>query len=130
MVEQAVRWNIQFTDPALAPTAGAIVDELHHDGDAVAPAAYKRPREAELGTPEIIITVLVTAAAKAVIIAGIRAIERVLAQHLEDKTDKRAQVVLESEDGEKIRHPVSLKGLGRDALKQFIDDVIAEVGKL
>ncbi|SRR5258706_1283215 len=130
MVEKRMGiWRVEFSDAALQPAAESIVNELHAAGTDVGPAALK-PHEATYGTPEIIITVIVTAAAKAVIVAGIRTIQHVLEQHLQEKADKRAQVVLESADGEKKRFPISLRGLGRDALKEFTDEIIAAVGKL
>jgi hypothetical protein len=128
--EEAARFRVEFTDASLQPAAAAIVDELSAAGGGVTRAALKRPRDATLGTPEIIITVLVTAAAKAVIVAGIRAIQRVLAQHMEEKEDKRAQIVLENPDGKKQRFPISLRGIGKEALKQFTDDIVAAIGKL
>ena len=130
MVEPTSGFHVVFTDPGLQPAATSIVDELQATGTNVAPPELKRPSDATLGTPEIIITIIITAAAKAVIVTGIRAIQRVLEQHLDDKTEKRAQVVLQTADGQKEKFPISLKGLGKEALHEFMNDIIGVVGKM
>jgi hypothetical protein len=125
-------WRIEFNDERVASAASMIADDLGRAGVRTDPAALRRPRDATLGTPEIIITILVTAAAKAVIVAGLRAVERTLERQLGDDHPKRAQIVLVNsahQPGDERRFPISLRGIGKDALKGFFDDVVSAVDK-
>jgi hypothetical protein len=111
-----VGWRVEFTDPTLQQTAATIVDGLRTVGASVGPAKRKPAQDATLGTPEIIITIVVTAAAKAIIVAGLQAIERILEGHLRDPLEKRAQVILNGPGHERQRFPVSLQKIGKEAL--------------
>src|SRR5712692_9229132 len=130
MVERVLAdgaWHIEFTQNELGPVASALAEDLHKAGVPTDMPVYKPPGEATLGTPEILVTILVTASAKALVIAGLHALEKVLEKQIDGKTDRRAQIILTSRDKAKQRFPVSLKNITKDALKEFISQIVSEV---
>lgn len=123
-------WRIEYSDATISELAGGISQELRALHIAVGEPAYKRPRNATLGTPEVIITILVTAATKAVIISGLHALQRYLEARVGSAEEKRLQVVLAGPDESKKRFPISLRQIGSDAVKEFISRIATSIDKL
>ncbi len=130
MVERVLAdgaWRIEFTQDELGPVASVLAEDLRKAGVPADTPVYEPPGEATLGTPEILVTILVTATAKAVVIAGLHALEKVLEKQIDGKTDRRAQIILTRRDKPKQRFPISLKNITKDALKEFISQIVSEV---
>jgi hypothetical protein len=122
-------WNLEYTDKKVGSLADDIAAELLTEG-IPATTAYRQPGSATLGTPEVIITIIVTMAAKAAVVAGLRAIQNTFERHLGGDGDRRTRIILIGETGQRRQFPISLRGLGRDAVKEFITGVINVVEKL
>jgi hypothetical protein len=123
-------WRIEFTKQDLGPDASALAEDLHRAGVPVNTPAYKPPQEATLGTPEILVTILLTATARALVIAGLHALQKALEKQIDGKADRRAQVILVRHDNNKRRFPMSLKNITKEALKEFIDQIVSEVNRV
>jgi len=126
-------WRVDFTDQRMGSTAASIVDALTQAGVATGPAILTHERDATLGIPEILITIAVTSAAKAVIVTGLHALQRALEQNLDNRMAKRAQVILvdpKQETGGKQRFAINLYGIGKEALKEFVDRIVAAVNAM
>ena len=87
-------WRIEFTQQDIGPTASMIAEDLRKAGVTTGSATYKPPSEATLGTPEIIITIIVAAAAKALVVSGLHALEQALEGQISGQADRRAQIIL------------------------------------
>jgi hypothetical protein len=125
----ASTWAIEFSEKELEPVASKIAIALTPEGSNTIAPSFKA-REATLGTPEIIITIVVSAAVKAVVTAGLHAIQRELEGQLGGASDKRIQFIIKGSEGEKKRFPKSLRDIGADALREFIDQVITAVNRM
>jgi hypothetical protein len=123
-------WHIEFTQQDLGPAASALADDLRKAGVPTDTPIYKPPREATLGTPEILVTIILTATAKALVIAGLHALQKVLEKQIDGKADRRAQIILMHRNNTKRRFPVSLKNITKEALKEFIDQIVSEVNQV
>ncbi len=123
-------WHIEFTQDELGPVASVLAEDLRKAGVPTDTPVYKPPGEATLGTPEILVTILVTVTAKALVIAGLHALEKVLERQIDGKTDRRAQIILTRRDKGKQRFPISLKNITKDALKEFISQIVSEVNHI
>jgi hypothetical protein len=123
-------WYIEFTQEEIGPIAATIAEDLQKADVATVIPTYKPPREATLGTPEIIVTIVVTAAAKALIVAGLHALEKTLEKQIDHKNDRRAQIIVTSPTKSKQRFPVSLKNITKDALKEFMSQVVSVVNQV
>ena len=120
-------WTIEYTQEDLRPIAVSVADTLRNAGATETKPVYKRPGEATLGTPEIIITIVVTAAAKALIVAGLHALEKTLQDQIDRKTERRAQVILAGKNKPKRRFPISLASISKEAVKDFISQIVSAV---
>lgn len=126
-------WSIEFTDDAVASLAHSLSDDLAQARVPAGRARFQPPEDATLGTPEIIVTIAVTAAAKSLIVAGLTVLRRRLEAQPEDGSDRRVQIVLTDPvqaASRPKRFPINLRGVGKDTLKAFIDQIVSVVEKL
>lgn len=130
MGDPLVTWRIEFTQEGLRPVASKLAEDLQRGGVATVEPVYKPPHDATLGTPEIIVTIMVTAAAKALIVSGLHAIEHALEKQIDPDVDRRAQIILSGPTTPKRRFPISLQNIGKDALKEFISQIVSVVDQL
>ena len=104
---------------------------LREHGVAVAPPVQEGEGDARLGTPEILLTIVVTAAAKAVVSTGLTYLEQYLLRQVELPTgERRLQVVVKTDSGGVKRFPLGLRAASADVIKAFIGNVRAHVEKL
>jgi hypothetical protein len=115
--------RIQFTDAEAEPLAAEIAAGLKEAGVETTPA-YDPPAQATYGTPEVILTIAVAAVAKAVVVAGLRALERRLKQSKTKDHDRRIQIVINSPGKPRKRFPFSLHDVTDDTIHEFISGVI------
>ena len=123
-------WQIEYSDASVKPMASTIATDLQNSGVLASMPTYKPPRDPTLGTPEVIITILVTAAAKAIIVSGLHALERYLQTQADSRDDRRVHVILVGTQQAKQHFPISLQEVGKDALKEFVSDIASAVNKL
>ena len=121
--------RIQYTDLDAKPLSDELAAGLKEAGVETTPASMI-PVEATFGTPEVILTIVATAAAKAVFIATLRAVERHLKQSKETCGNRRIQIVIDNPGRSKKRFPFSLQGATGDAIEEFVSSVIDSVAEL
>ena len=71
-----------------------------------------------------------TAAAKALILSGLKVLEQALEGQTSVGDDRRVQILLTGELQPTQRFPISLRALGKDTLKQFIAEITSAVNRL
>jgi hypothetical protein len=116
-------WRLDYTDPSLEPLASGIADGLQGAQIPVPPPVYKEPTEATLGAPEVIITILVSAAVKSVVITSLHVIQRYLESKLDERATGRIQIVLPRSGLPSKRFPLDIKSLSRETLRELISQV-------
>jgi hypothetical protein len=123
-------YRVQYTGPEAELLAEQIAAGLKEAGVNTTPL-HKPPSRASFVAAEVILTIVATAAAKAVVIAALRAIGRRLKQ---SKTagigEQRLQIVLDKPGEPKKRFPFSLQDAAGDAVDEFISGVIDAVADL
>lgn len=106
------------------PVAKSMSEALQTVSGAEDVSVQKKAVAATLGTPEILITIVVTAAAKAVVISGLHALEASLERLIDRDKDRRTQIILTDEaSARRERFPISLRGVSKDAVKEFVKRV-------
>ena len=122
-------WRIDFTDQRLAAAAQSVAEEVGAAGVPVASPNLEPPKTGTLGTPEIIITIVVTTVGKALIDAGLEALRKALEDYLDRPDASRAQVVLSMPDNSKQRFPIDLRKAGKAFVDTFISQIKSTVDK-
>src|SRR5260370_10099955 len=84
-------WRIEYNDVSVKPMAVTIATDLREAGLTSNPT-YKAPRDPTLGTREGIITILVTAAAKALIVSGWYGLDRHLQSQIDPTEGRRVHL--------------------------------------
>jgi hypothetical protein len=123
------RWTIQFTDDEVKPLASELAEALKDAGVEV-PPQHKPPTVGSYGTPEVILTIVATAAAKALVVAALHAIERRLKQWKTASQDQRVQIVVDRPGELRKRFPFSLQEAGEDAIQEFVSSILDSVADL
>lgn len=125
-------WRITVESKSLAKEADALGDRLRATGACVASTQVVPANRATLATPEIIVTIIAIKAAKAVIVAGLHAIERALTDRSQkQKGALRTRIVLLDErTGDADHFPFDANAIGEEAVHRFISDIIKVVEKL
>jgi hypothetical protein len=96
----------------------------------IANAAYEPPDEATLGTPEVIMTIVVTSATRAIVVAGLNLLGKYLEHRIgAGAEDKRVQIILVGESQTPRRFPLGLRSATVDAVNEFIARVKAAMEK-
>jgi len=117
-------WRIEYTGE---PEAAAEIAVAF--GKANVPVSTPEPKsvEARLGTPEVILTIIATAALKATIKAGLDALKQYLELRAGANDGKRIQVIVQRPNDSTKRFGLSLKNLGLETITEFITDISAVV---
>ena len=127
---QSEQCSILYSSHTAQPLAEQIAAGLREAGVNATPF-HTPPSRASFAAAEVILTIVATAAAKAVIIAAIRAIGRRLKQSKTASTgEERLQIVLEKPGEPKRRFPFSLQEATDDAVEEFISSVVDSVAEL
>jgi|SRR5947209_5781054 len=122
--------KVQYTGPEAEPLAEEIAAGLREAGVNTKPL-HKPSSHGSFVTAEVVLTIVATAAAKAVIIAALRAIGRRLKQSKTSGTaEQRLQIVLDKPGEPKKRFPFSLQDAASEAVDEFISGVIDAVADL
>jgi hypothetical protein len=123
---------VQFNDERLEPLASIIVNELNGAGLAAGPPRLNSDSEPTLGMAQIVITLVATAATKAIVVASLRSIQRALESHLSDSPSRAQVVLIDDSDTEKNtrRFPINLRGLAKETLGAFVDNIVKVVNAL
>lgn len=108
--------------------AESLHDALQASGIGVEPLSEIAPSGARLGVAEIFVTIVVTAAAKAVITTALQCLEDYLRERMEkERPDVRLQVVLKPQE---MRFPLSLRRATTQAIIAFFENVRKSVASL
>jgi hypothetical protein len=121
--------HIEYDDPGAGPVAEGIAASLEQAGAGSSAPEYQPPQDATYGTPEIILTIVVTAAAKAVIVSGLHALERFLENQIAVPDDRRVRVALKAPGRRSNHSSISLRQAGKEALHSFVSDLVSAVEK-
>jgi hypothetical protein len=113
--------TITFTDPKAEELARGLYRTLGSSGLVISAPAHEPPADALLGTPEVIVTLFLATAGRAVLLASLGALEKYLETKIADEGSKRIQIILVGHEEElPKRFPISLRGISSDALHIFI----------
>jgi hypothetical protein len=124
-------WQIDYDDSSVEPIASGMAAGLSKSTAASQLIAkYEPPQDGTYGTPEVILTIVATAAAKAIIVSGLHALESYLQTQSGAPQDRRVRVILKTPNKRAKHSAISLQQLGTDAIKEFVSDIIAAVEKL
>jgi len=126
-VDSRRTWIIEYTDTRLESFAAELAVDLRAAQIDVPDPEQRPPSEATLGAPEIVITILVTAAVKSVVVAGLHALQRYLESTIDSHEGRLLQVVLPRPGLTSKRFPVDTKHMAREAIAEFVSEIIEAV---
>ena len=111
---------ITFSDPRAEEFARDLHATLDSSGvDAKAPE-LKPPEDALLGTGEVLLTLFIASATRAVVLAALDPLEKYLAKKIADRDNTRVQIILPAGVELPKRFGFSLRGATTDGLHIFI----------
>lgn len=122
--------TVVFSDQKLEPFAEELRSCVESAGLPIENAAYEPPAEALLGAPEVIMTIVVTSAARAIAVASLDLLGKYLEHKIgADSEDKRVQIVLVGASQPPKRFPLGLRSATVEAVHGFIARIKAAVEK-
>jgi hypothetical protein len=123
--------TIVFTDEKVKDFAMELHSCLKSAGISMTEPEFRPPSEAFLGTPEVIVTIVVTSAVRALLISGLGVLEKYLeAKVAENDKGKRFQIILVGLTEPPQRFPLGLRSATLDVIHSFIAKVKVAIEKL
>lgn len=112
--------SIIFSDPNTESFARDLYATLESAGVEAKAPELKPPEEALLGIGEVLLTMFIASASRAVLLAALDPLEKYLEQKIADRDNTRVQIILVGHEDLPRRFPLSLRGITTDVLHTFI----------
>ena len=113
--------SITFSDPKAEEFARELSATLESAGVDAGTPELKPPEDALLGTAEVLLTLAIVTASRAVLLASLDPLEKYLAKKIADRDSTRIQIILTDHEDLPKRFPLSLRGTTTDVLHTFIE---------
>lgn len=112
--------SITFSDPKAEVFARDLFATLESAGVDARDPELKAPEDALLGTAEVLLTLFIASASRAVLLAALDPLQKYLENKIAERNSTRVQIILIGHEDLPKRFPLSLRGTTTDVLHTFI----------
>ena len=112
--------SITFSDPKAEEFARDLFATLESAGVDAGDPELKPPDDALLGTEEVLLTLFIASASRAVLLAALDPLEKYLENKIAERNNTRIQIIVVGNEDLPKRYPLSLRGTTTNVLHTFI----------